>query len=394
MKNKIKYLIKYSCVIYNIYFYTVSFVLKIIGKFVKTDDKLILFNSFGGRKYDDSPKAIFELMLNDCRFDEYTLMWALNDPNKYILPERAVIINANSFQFFINALKARVWITNSSMEKGLCFKKKNTIYVNTWHGSAIKYLGNDVKKDSKSFKSKSNSVEDIFLSQSEYDEKIFQRAFHKSNFYRFGLPRNDELVKKYSFDEIKLIKNKLGIDDQNKIVLFAPTFREYSRNEFKEVIQEIPLDFDSWRDRFGDNLVILFRAHYEVAKHLNLSKYSNVRDVSSYQSLNELMLISDVLISDYSSIFFDYSILHRPISCYAYDYYKYAHDRGMYIDIFRELPCKICQLEEELLTELDNIFRNYGKYSEMTVNFQKKYVTEYGDAGKKVCDALICKINE
>lgn len=73
-------------------------------------------------------------------------MWALNEPGKYSLPERAVVINANSFSFFINALKAKVWITNSSMEKGLCFKKKNTLYINTWHGTAIKYLGNDVKR--------------------------------------------------------------------------------------------------------------------------------------------------------------------------------------------------------------------------------------------------------
>ena len=108
MVNKIKYLIKYSPIIYNIYFYVVSFVLKLISVFVKTDNKLVLFNSFGGRKYDDSPKAIFEIMLNDERFDGYTLMWALNEPEKHRLPDRAVVINANSFSFFVNALKAKV----------------------------------------------------------------------------------------------------------------------------------------------------------------------------------------------------------------------------------------------------------------------------------------------
>ena len=179
--NKVKYIIKYSPIIYNLYFHIFSGLIRFLGLFIATDNKVILFNSFGGRKYDDSPKAIFEAMIEDERFKDYTLVWVLENPEKYVLPNRAIIVRDYSLSFFVYALKAKVWITNSSMEHGLCFKKNSTIYINTWHGSAIKYLGNDVKEEGKSFKGKSSSKEDAFYTQSEFDEYVFSRAFGKSD---------------------------------------------------------------------------------------------------------------------------------------------------------------------------------------------------------------------
>ena len=142
--NKIKYIIKYSPLVYNLYFYIVSGLIRFMGLFVKCDKKMILFNSFGGRKYDDSPRAIFEAMLEDERFKDFRLVWALDNPEKFILPDRAVVVKDYSISFFVHALKAKVWITNSSMEHGLCFKKKSTIYINTWHGTPLKSMGYDM----------------------------------------------------------------------------------------------------------------------------------------------------------------------------------------------------------------------------------------------------------
>ncbi len=385
--SRLKSLIKYSPVLYNVYYYCFSAALKVIGLFVRTDEKLILFNAYGGRKYDDSPKAVFEKMAADHRFDDYVLMWALNDPSAFHLPERAVVVPVKSFSFFIKALRARVWITNSSMEMGLCFKKKKTIYINTWHGTAIKYLGDDVKKEGRSFKSNKASEEDIFLCQSEYDEMIFRRAFHKENLFRYGLPRNDELAADHPIEDIAALKRRIGIPSDKKTVLYAPTFREFTRNEHKEVIQEIPLSFHQWEKEMPD-VVVLFRAHYEVAKHLDISQYPNVIDVSAYPDLNELMLVSDILLSDYSSIYFDFSILNRPMACYAYDYSLYEGNRGLYMDIAEELPCKVCIFEEDLLKELKNEFLSYDEYAEKTRTFRQKYVTEYGHAAQKVADEL------
>lgn len=387
--KKIKYLVKYSKILYNVYFYTLSLFLRILGLFVKTDSKMILFNSFGGRKYDDSPRVIFEQILEDKRFEEFKLIWAVNNPDNFNIPQRAKVIKDYSLKFFFYALKARVWITNSSMEHGLCFKKKSTIYINTWHGSAIKYLGNDAKKEGGSFKSKGTSKATAFYTQSEFDEYVFKRAFHidESTFKRFGLPRNDELVG-YTRIATEKIKSQLHLPEDKKIVLYAPTFREYSRNSINEITQEMRIDLKRWDKEMGDRYILLVRVHYEVAKTLDFVTYNSVFNVSDYPHLNDLMIISDLLISDYSSIYFDYSILHRPMLCFAYDIDEYIRNRGMYIDIRKELPCSIVQSEEELFSEIHRVFEEYKELCKKTVKFQEKYVSEYGSAAKKTCDYL------
>lgn len=385
----IKYFIKYTPAVYNMYFYGVSILVRLLGFFVKTDPKIILFNSFGGRKYDDSPRAIFEKMIEDRRFDKYTFVWALDTPENFDIPKRAKVVKDYTLKFFIYALKAKVWITNSSMEHGLCFKKKSTIYINTWHGSAIKHLGKDIKKEGSSFKGKSTSKKTAFYTQSEFDEYVFKRAFDidESIFKRFGLPRNDELVN-FNEENVYKIRQELNIPNGKKVVLYAPTFREYSKNATNQITQEMHIDLKRWDKEMGDRYILLVRAHYEVAKTLDFTTHNSVIDVSNYPHLNDLMIISDILISDYSSIYFDYSILHRPMLCYAYDIDEYTKKRGMYIDIQRELPCTLSRSNDELFDEINKAFKQYEKMCEKTIAFQKKYVSEYGHASEKTCDFL------
>ena len=366
-----------------------SGLIRFLGLFIKIDPHMILFNSFGGRKYDDSPQAIFLEMCQDARFDQFKLIWAIDDPLNADIPERATVVKDYTFSFFVYALKAKVWITNSSIEHGLYFKKKNTVYINTWHGSAIKYLGEDVREKGKSFKSKKRQKENAFFTQSEYDEYVFAHAFKmdKSIFKRFGLPRNDELVQ-FSEEKIEQIKDSLGIEDDRKIILYAATFREYSRSTKNKIVQSIKIDLTKWEKEFGDRFVLLIRAHYEVAEMSDISFFRSVKNVSGYPHLNDLLIISDALISDYSSIFFDYSILHRPMFCFAYDFEEYAENRGMYINIEKELPCRVARTDNELFREIEDTFSSYQEKCEKTVEFQKKYVTEYGSAAQKACDYI------
>ena len=366
-----------------------SGVLKLLGFFIRTDDKLILFNSYGGKKYDDSPRAIYEQMLKDDRFSDCKLVWAIQEPDKVRVSGRAEVVKADSFKYFITALKAHVWVTNSSMERGLNFKKKGTLCFNTWHGSAIKVMGIDIKDENQSFKSKVLVRADIMLAQSQYDIDTFSHAFQLpgSRFRMTGLPRNDVLAN-YTKNDVDRIKEKLGLDKSKIVLLYAPTFREYTKGTNNEVVLNVPMDLKHWQDVLGDGYVVLFRAHYEVAKHMKVEGYPMFLDMSSYPDLNELMIVADALISDYSSIYFDFSVTHKPMYCFAYDYDEYIANRGMYLSLKDELPCAIHEDENGIIGELLKFSETKEEMQKQTVAFQQKYVTECGHGAEKSCDII------
>lgn len=390
MKQKIVNLLKYNKCVYTVYFYLMSFLINFLKLFIKPDDKLILFNSFAGRKYDDSPKAIFEAMKNDERFKGFHFVWAFHQPEKFEV-DGADVIKTDGFKYFKTALSARVWITNSSVERGLSFKGKHTLYVNTWHGTPIKLMGTDISDDNQSFKGKpskrktKDSPIDMMNSQSRYETEIFSRVFNipRERFIEVGLPRNDELANYTDIKRIELRK-KLQIPIDAKVILYCPTFREYDKDKTLGVVQAPPVDFDKWRSVLGDNYVVLFRAHYEVSKVMDISDNEFIRDVTNYASLNELMIISDMLISDYSSIFFDYSIMDKPMFHFTYDYDKYEANRGMYFDIRECLSG--ADNEDELLEIISNI--SVVDKIDKTRAFRLKYVNFYGSAAKKTVNII------
>lgn len=389
MKKHIINFVKYNKSIYKIYFYILSFCINVLKLFVKPDDKLILFNSFAGRKYDDSPKVIFEHMRNDERFKDYRFVWAFHNPEKHEVVGTEKI-KTDNLDYFVTALKARVWITNSSVSRGLDFKGKNTFFFNTWHGTAMKKMGTDIDSGNQSFRSKGKSKIDIMMSQSEYDTNIFSRAFGlpKEQFLEVGLPRNDIYVL-FSEDYRNEIRNKLGVNSDKKLILYCPTFREYERDENNGCVMIPPMDLRKWEEELKNEYVLLFRAHYEVAKVMDITDNDFVRNVTDYPDLSELMIVSDLLLSDYSSVFFDYSIMDKPMLHFTYDYEKYASMRGMYFDI-RDYV-KGSNSEDKLISLIKNLDEDDAIKD--TVEFRNKYVTQYGNAGKQAVDCIANELN-
>lgn len=384
LRQKLFYIVKYIGWIYNLYFYIGSACIKVLKLFVCPDPKLILFSSFGGKKYDDSPKSVYEAMIKDNRFDDFKIVWAFNHPEKFEIA-RGSKIKCDTLQYFITALKASVWVTNSTIERGLSFKGKRTFYFNTWHGTPIKKMGSDIDADNKSFKGKGKWEVDIMAAQSVYDVDIYSNAFHdisREKFRIIGLPRNDVFADIHS-SNVDDLKRKLNIPLNKSVILYAPTFREYSRDADMQCKLVIPMNLDKWKNILGDKYVLLFRAHYEVAKHMDIKEDEFVRDTSAYPFLEDLMIVSDVLVSDYSSIFFDYSIMHKPMLCFAYDYEEYAQKRGMYFDIREYLPSADNEdsLLDMLVSELSNCVAK-------TREFQERYVTEFGSASRKSLDLI------
>lgn len=388
MKQLLMNIIKYFGFVYTIYFYFFSFVLKVVKLFVKTDKNLVLITSFGGKKYDDSPKCIFDAMKQDSRFNDFKFVWAFHEPEKFDV-QGATKIKTDTIKYFVTALKAGCWITNSSIERGLQFKSKDTFYFNTWHGSPIKKMGSDVKGENKSFKTKSKSAIDVMTTQSDFESNIFSRVFFipKENFLKCGLPRNDALVN-YDQNQKEKIREKLGIPKNKKVILYAPTFREYERDAMKNCVLDIPMSVDTWKEKLGNDYVLLLRAHYEVAKVMNLKDNDFVINVSEYPALNDLMIVSDMLVSDYSSIFFDYSVMDKPMLHFTYDYDKYAVSRGVYFDIRKFVSGGANEME--LIDVILNM--NCQKELEKTKQFRNKYVNYYGNAIKESVDCIAKRI--
>lgn len=361
-----------------------SAVINFLKLFVKTDDKLILFNSFAGRKYDDSPKAIYEVMRRDKRFNGYHFVWALHNPNQYKI-KGAKIIKTDGIDYFITALMARVWITNSSVERGLNFKGKRTLYFNTWHGTPMKKMGTDIQSDNQSFKSKSDSKIDVMMSQGKFETEVFSRSFgiSKNKFLEAGLPRND-ILSNYTKEQRESIRQKFGIKSEQKVILYCPTFREYEKDEHLGVIMAPPMHLKKWQDILGNEYVLLMRAHYEVSKVMKIEENEFVKDMTNYPDLNDLFIASDILISDYSSVFFDYSITGKPMFHFTYDYDKYSSKRGMYFDIRYYLSG--AENEDKLISIIKNI--DEQNEQNKTIYFRDKYVNFYGNAASKAVDRI------
>lgn len=388
MKKTLENIIKSSKQIKAIYTMLGSFAIRTIGLFVKTDDRLILMNSFGGKKYDDSPKALFEYMLRDSRFNDYSFVWAFHNPERFTI-EGAETVKTDTFKYFITALKAKCWVTNSGIERGLNFKKKQTVYLNTWHGTPLKLMGRDIPGESDEFRLN----HDIQCSQSKYETEIFSRVFglKKECFAEVGLPRNDELANATTQRQAE-IKEALGIPKEKKLILYAPTYREYDRDDSLNCIQQIKLDLDKWKHKLGNEWVLLLRLHYEVAKAVGDAADGEFAiDVSQHESINDLMIASDVLVTDYSSIMFDYSILNKPIYIYAYDYDEYSKRRGLYFDVREELCGGSITVDE--LIELISIFNTQDNLKKIAT-FREKYVNSFGQATEQTVEILFNKLRK
>lgn len=370
------------------------FVLRVWGWFVPIQNKTMIFCSFGGRKFDDSPKAVYNEVCRRHEFDDWRLIWAFVDPDKHIIP-KGEKIKVDTISFFKALLYSKVWVSNSGMDRGIDLMRKCNVRVETWHGAPLKKIGGEENQNSlgnnpHNYHGKLD-VDTIRCAQSEYDREIFARINHadSSAILICDLPRNDELFK-YSQDDILNIKRKIGIDEDKKVILYVPTYREYLVNENKETFIAPPMNLEKWEKELRKDYVLLMRAHYAVTVAMHIKETDFVKDVSSYPFINDLYIISDLLISDYSSSFIDYSILNRPMLCFAYDLEEYKEKRGLYIDLKKELPCEVDSDEDCLLQRIKSL--DYLSASERTKTFHNKYAPFAGNASKIVVDTIINKL--
>lgn len=388
MKSKIKAFVKSNKTIYSLYYHLGSFFLHIIGLFVKTDPDLILFISYGGQKYDDSPRVVYEYLLKHPVSSEHKYVWAFIEPDKF--PQVEQKVKVDTFAYFITAMRAGYWITNSSASRGLNFRKKSTRNVLFTHGlTGIKKIGCDIQEAEKAFKIGFHEQFDAIFVEGKKEIPLLAHAWQMDPavFYTTGLPRNDDLAA-VTEAEIKSIKERLGIPQSKKVILYAPTFREFSRAEDGRNALGIPINFSKWEAALGQEYVLLVTAHYEVAKLLDeLPKNDFVINAFKYPVLNDLIKVSEILISDYSSIVFDYSIMERPVFCYGYDYDSYVKERGVYTDLNELFSHGVLRTEGELLQAIKQIDYSYEcRYTKE--HLKEEYIASYGDAAQKAVKVI------
>lgn len=393
-KSKLKAFVKNSKLFYKLYYICGSFLIRFVGMFVKTDPNLILFSSYGGRKYDDSPRVVYEYLLKNPISPEHKYVWGFIEPKYY--PEVEKSVKIDTFSYYIIALKAGYWITNTSITRGLNFKKKKTKNILFQHGMVgIKRIFTDALDQRNVFVSGFYEKYDMVFVEGKNEIPILKRVWQldESTFHITGLPRNDNLVN-YPPEERIEIKNRLGIPLEKKVILYAPTFRDYYKAEDGCSALHIPIDFGKWGKILGDEYVLLVTAHYEVAKLLDtLPRNGFVINAFGYPQINDLMKVADLLISDYSSIVFDYAILERPILCYGYDYERFSAVRGTYTDINKLFYNGVIRDEDTLLNTILNMdYEAQCAYTQK--NIKETYLAAYGDSARKAVEIIFAKTAE
>ena len=288
----------------------------------------------------------------------------------------------DSLAYFIVALKAKYWITNVNIERGLKFKKRETVYLNTWHGTPIKYIGNAVSGRS----DYDFSTVDIISSDGEFFTQRMIEDFNArpESILTCGRPGDDALFDPDFIKRRAEIRERLGIKEGSLTILYAPTWRE-STDGGATFSLEPPLNVCSWKDIYGLDCTVLFRAHSMTDTVGGMRSAGSIVDVSDYPDVNELMIASDLLISDYSGIYFDYAITGKPMLCYCYDFDDYSQSRGMYFDIRNHLTS--FDNEIALVNYLSNIDFDYER--QKTRDFLFTFSGEGGHGAPACIDRLL-----
>ena len=267
--------------------------------------------------------------------------------------------------------------------------KPETIVVQLWHApGASKKFGGSVDFENREILSKISENTDFLIVTSEKIKDYYSEAFQMpiSKIRALGLPRMDYYFENHDLDKLKQdFCRRYGVSSNKKIILYAPTFRDEER--YNNVFNY--LDLDKFNQVLGDEYVLALRLHPKIRNFYkdDISSQGKYIDVSGFESEQELMLLSDMMITDYSSIMIEYAILNRPILFFTYDLEDYlANERGFYYDFKATVPGPIAHSSDELI----NIIHDDGFDKSKLSDFVKTQLDVIdGKSSKRVVDFLL-----
>ncbi|MEU9097555.1 CDP-glycerol glycerophosphotransferase family protein [Streptomyces sp. NPDC048361] len=326
---------------------------------------LVVFESHMGKQFSDSPKAIYDEMRR--QGVDFEAVWAYEGAKPAGFPKDATLVRRWSYPYLRALAQAEFWIDNQGFPKTLT-KRSGTTYIQTWHGSALKRMGFDLPQMKVLARPDRERLQqaldrfDHFLVRSEHDVRTLARAFRlrDERLLRVGYPRNDALVKAREQEresgarERGPLAAELRIDPAKRVLLYAPTFRTTPKGAVRRF--ELPFDVEAFAERFGHEYTLLIRSHYLNQVVLPPSVRDRVIDVSSGYDISPLLVLSDALITDYSSLMFDYTLLDRPMIFFTYDYEEYAGEaRGTYFDLREKAPGPMVDTEAALFAAVEEL---------------------------------------
>ncbi|WP_390364865.1 CDP-glycerol glycerophosphotransferase family protein [Virgibacillus byunsanensis] len=346
-------------------------------------NKIFLF-SYYGSQFGCNPKYITDYIYKHYPKNRFDVVWAFNDPKSKSHLKHFRKVKTMSLRYFYELCTSKVVITNYRTT-ALFVKRKEQYYIQTWHSSLrLKHIekdAEDVLPTSYVKMAKKDSLKcDLLLSGSKYSTSIFKRSYwYDGEIFEHGTPRNDLLFKSNP-NMRAMVLEELNIPSESKVLLYAPTFRKDNNLEVYDI--NWPGVVEKLKSKFGNEWTILVKLHpHLISESKKLIYGDNVRDVTSYDDIQELLLATDVLISDYSSLMFDFSITNRPCFLYVPDIEEYtAQDRKLYFDIV-DLPFISATSNKDLLEKIGNF--QHEQYRRSLGKFLKQVGSyENGEASK------------
>ena len=361
----------------------------------------VLFSCFNGRQYADSTRAIHEELAR--RAPDLEQLWVVAD-GQVELPDTVKAVRYNGREWH-EALAACTHIVTNHRFGDWFQRHPDQTVLQTWHGTPLKKIGRDVKevhfahapgmrKALQSAAMPAIPEWTHLISPNPFSTEIMRRAFaFKGEIIEAGYPRNDLL---YSPDAEAIgaeVRARVGVPPGKRVVLYAPTWRDdqfYGRGRYK---LDWRIDLDRFRQVLGDDHVLLVRLHPNIVD--GAPPDDLVRDVSAYPDITELYLAADVLVSDYSSVMFDFANTRKPQLFFTYDLAHYRDTlRGFYFDFEAEAPGPLLKTSAQLIAALRDIEDVTASYKAAYDAFCDRFCSlEDGKAAARVVDRLFPELS-
>ncbi|MFC9325428.1 CDP-glycerol glycerophosphotransferase family protein [Kitasatospora sp. NPDC057015] len=354
----------------------------------------VLYDVFSGRGYCDSPRAVHAELARRGSAVEH--LWAVYDAQA-VVPPGVRAVRTWSPEWYEALATSRYLVGNTHFPDFL-ERRPGQVVVQTWHGSMLKRIAHDVDNPWLADRGYLEQLDrecphwSLLVSPSAFATPILRRAFRfRGEILESGYPRNDVLARPDPA-AVAEVRRRLGIPDGRRVVLYAPTWREdRQRDNGDGFTLDLRLDVEDARRRLGGDHVLLVRPHAHVREPLPGAGDGFLYDVGDYPDVQELLLIADVLVTDYSSIMFDFAITGRPMLFFTYDLEHYRDTlRGFYFDFEAEAPGPLLRGSAELVDALAALPGAPDPYRERYERFRERFCAlEDGGAAGRVVDRML-----